>query len=157
MGMNLEAVFVANPTATIANNDLLYVVKSGTTDSAITGANLKALFAPAPSWVDETGATVTMITNTGYTSDDGATLVTFSLPTASAIGDFVEINGKGAGLWSIAQATGQQIHNGTSATTSGASGSLSSVNQFDCVRLRCLTANTIWTVVSQQSSGLTVV
>jgi hypothetical protein len=108
-------------------------------------------------WVDETGASVTMATNTGYTSDDGATLVTFTLPTTSAIGDWVEINGKGAGLWKIAQAAGQQIHIGTVATTSGVGGSLASVNQFDNVRLRCLTANTIWTVVSQQSSGLTVV
>lgn len=108
-------------------------------------------------WVDETGSSVTMATNTGYTSDDGSTLVTFTLPTASAIGDWVEINGKGTGLWKIAQATGQQIHIGTSATTSGATGSLASVNQYDNVRLRCLTANTIWTVVAQQSSGLTVV
>lgn len=108
-------------------------------------------------WVDQTGASVTMAANTGYTSDDGASLVTFTLPTSSAIGDWVEINGKGSGLWTIAQATGQQIHNGTVATTSGAGGSLASVNQYDCVRLRCLTANTIWAVVSQQSSGLTVV
>jgi hypothetical protein len=108
-------------------------------------------------WVDQTSASVIMATNTGYTSDDGASLVTFTLPTTSTIGDFVEINGKGSGLWTIAQATGQQIHIGTSTTTSGATGSLSSVNQYDCVRLRCLTANTIWTVVSQQSSGLTVV
>ncbi len=98
-----------------------------------------------------------MATNTGYTSDDGASLVTFTLPTTSAIGDWIEINGKGSGLWTIAQATGQQIHINGSATTSGATGSLSSVGQFDNVRLRCLTANTIWTVVSQQSTGLTVV
>ena len=121
---------------------------SGSVSIAISGAD---------QWVDETGSSVTMTTNTGYTSDDGASLVTFTLPTTSAIGDWVEINGKGAGLWKIAQATGQQIHIGTSATTSGATGSLSSVNQFDNVRLRCLTANTIWTVVSQQSSGLTIV
>jgi hypothetical protein len=109
-------------------------------------------------WVDQTGASVTMATNTGYTSDDGATLVTFTLPTTSAIGDFVEINGKGSGLWKIAQAAGQQINiSGGTATTSGTGGSLASVNQFDCVRLRCVTANTIWNVVSQQSTGLTVV
>jgi hypothetical protein len=107
-------------------------------------------------WVDQTSASVTMATNTGYTSDDGATLVTFTLPTASAIGDWVEINGKGSGLWTIAQASGQQIHFGSSATTSGASGTLSSTLQYDCVRLRCITANTIWVVVSVQGN-LTVV
>jgi hypothetical protein len=107
-------------------------------------------------WVDETGSSVTMTTNTGYTSDDGSNLVTFTLPTTSAIGDFVEINGKGSGLWTIAQAAGQQIHFGTSTTTSGTGGSLSSINQYDCVRLKCLTANTIWTVFPVQGN-LTVV
>lgn len=99
-------------------------------------------------WVDQTTGSVTMTANTGYTSDDGASLVTFTLPTSSAIGDFVEINGKGSGLYTIAQATGQQIHFGNLTTTSGASGSVSSTLQYDCIRLRCLTANTIWGVVS---------
>ena len=44
-------------------------------------------------WVDQTTTPITMATNTGYTSDDGASLVTFTLPTTSAIGDIVEING----------------------------------------------------------------
>jgi hypothetical protein len=102
----------------------------------------------ATPWVDETGSSVTMAANTGYTSDDGASLVTFTLPSTAAIGDFVEINGKGAGGWIIAQATGQQIHFGTVSTTSGAGGSLASSAQYDCVRLRCITANTIFVVVS---------
>lgn len=99
-------------------------------------------------WVDQTTGTVTMTANTGYTSDDGASLVTFTLPTTSAIGDFVEINGKGSGLYTIAQATGQQIHFGNIASTSGAGGSVSSTLQYDCIKLRCITANTIWVVVS---------
>ena len=107
-------------------------------------------------WVDETSTPVTMATNTGYTSDDGATPVVFTLPVTSAIGDYVEINGKGAGFWTIAQATSQQINFGNKATTSGAGGSLASTLQFDNVRLRCLTASTIWTVVSSQGN-LTVV
>lgn len=108
-------------------------------------------------WVDETGSSVTMTANTGYTSDDGASLVTFTLPATSAIGDWVEINGKGSGGWTIAQASGQQIHVNGSATTLGATGTLSSTNQYDCVRLRCITANTIWVVASMQSTGLTIV
>lgn len=108
-------------------------------------------------WVDQTTPSVTMTANVGYTSDAGASLVTFTLPISSAIGDSVEIVGKGSGGWTIAQASGQQIFVSPSNTTSGASGSLSSVNQYDCVKLRCLTANDSWTVVSQQSSGLTIV
>lgn len=113
--------------------------------------------AGANQWVDETGSSVTMAVNTGYTSDDGASLVTFTLPTTSAIGDWVEINGKGAGGWTIAQATGQLIHINGSTTTSGAGGSLASTGQYDAVKLRCLTANTVWECVAMQSTGLTVV
>jgi len=109
------------------------------------------------SWVDQVSTPVTMTTNTGYTTDDGATLVTFTLPTTSAIGDFVEINGKGSGGWTIAQAAGQQIHANGVATTLGATGTLSSTGQYDCVKLRCITENTIWDVVAMQSTGLTYV
>ena len=73
---------------------------------------------------------------------------TLTLPTTSAIGDWVEINGKGAGLFTIAQAAGQQINFAGNASTLGATGSVSSILQYANIRLRCITANTIWTVVS---------
>lgn len=120
-------------------------------------ASITVASSGADPWVDQTTATVTMAVNTGYTSDAGASLITFTLPATSAIGDWIEINGKAAGGWKIAQAAGQQIKVSPSATTSGVGGSLASANQLDCVTLRCITANTIWTVVSQQSAGLTVV
>jgi hypothetical protein len=154
--------------ATLTNGQII-IGSTGATPSAATltagtgititngAASITIASNGANPWVDETGSSVTMTANTGYTSDDGASLVTFTLPTSSAIGDWVEINGKGAGGWKIAQATGQQIHVGNVASTSGASGSVSSSNQWDCVRLRCVTANTIWVVVSQQSSVLTIV
>lgn len=103
-------------------------------------------------WDDVTTASVAMDANTGYTANNGATLVVLSLPATSAVGDFVEVNGKGAGLWEIDQAAGQQIHFGNVSTTLGATGTLSSTLQYDNVRLRCITANTIWTVVSSQGS-----
>ena len=108
-------------------------------------------------WVDQTTSSVTMIPNTGYTSDAGATLVTFALPTTSSIGDWIEINGKGSGGWIITQNGFQQIHIGNGATSFGATGSISSVNQYDCIRLRCTTASAIWVTVSQQSSGFSVI
>lgn len=127
---------------------------TGIAISSVTGA-ITISSNGASVWVDETGASVTMAVNTGYTSDDGASLVTFTLPATAAIGDSVEINGKGAGGWTIVEGSGQSIHFGNQ-TTTATSGSLSSTNQYDCVKLRCLTANTLFTVVSSVGN-LTVV
>jgi hypothetical protein len=107
--------------------------------------------------VNQTTASVTMVSNTFYLSNAGASLVTFTLPIVSAIGDWIEISGFGTGLWKIAQASGQQINFSITSSTLGAGGSIASVNKGDCVRLRCSVANTIWAVMSQSSTGLTVV
>lgn len=130
-----------NPVAATLTAGVGITITNGAGSITISGSG-------SSGWVDQTTGTVTMTANTGYTSDDGASEITFTLPTTSAIGDFVEINGKGSGLYIIAQATGQQIHFGNLATTSGATGTVTSTLQFDCIRLRCLTANTIWVVVS---------
>jgi hypothetical protein len=136
-----------------------WLANSGTAGFVLT-ANAGAppswqVAAAGSTWVDQTTASVTMAVNTGYTANAGASLITFTLPAASAIGDYVEINGLAAGLWIIAQAAGQQIQVAPNATTAGVGGSLASINQYDCVRLRCVVANTVWAVVSQQSTGLT--
>lgn len=104
------------------------------------------------SWVRQTTASVNMVANTGYTSDAGATLVTYHLPTVAGYGDWVEINGKGSGLYTIAQAAGQQIILATQSTTLGISGSVSSQIAGNNIRLRCITPNTIWTAVSEIGS-----
>jgi hypothetical protein len=130
-------------------NPVAATLTAGTGISVTNGAGSITIAASGSAgWVDQTTASVTMAVNTGYTSDNGASLVTFTLPVTASIGDFVEINGKGSGLFTIAQASGQIIHFGNLASTSGAGGSVSSVLQYDCIRLRCVTANTTWSVVS---------
>lgn len=107
-------------------------------------------------WVDQTTTSVTMTTNTGYVADN-ASLVTFTLPTTASIGDSFEIVGKGAGLWTIAQNSGQTIHFNNQATTAGTGGSISSVTQYDCIMLRCITANTTFAVTNSMGANFTVV
>lgn len=102
--------------------------------------------------VDQTSGSVTMTSNRLYVTDNGASLVTYTLPTSSSIGDVVEIIGKSSGLWKIAQASGQQISIGSSASTLGATGFVSATLLSDCVRLVCTTANTIWTDASVQGN-----
>lgn len=108
-------------------------------------------------FVDQTTNSVTMAVNTVYLCDAGASLITFTLPPSSVIGSWLMILGNSSGGWTIAQTAGQVIKVSPATTTIGVVGSLSSVNQFDCVTLRCIAANTGWVVVSQQSVGLTIV
>lgn len=105
-------------------------------------------------WVDQTSASVTMAVNTGYVADN-AGLVTLTLPATAALGSRFQVVGKGAGGWTIAQASGQSIKFGTSTTTT-TTGSLASTNANDCVELVCTTANTVFTVFSAQGN-ITVV
>lgn len=99
-------------------------------------------------WVFQTTSSVTMSVNTGYTSAAGVSLVTFTLPTSALIGDWIEINGRSSGLYTLAQAAGQQIKFGNISSTAGAGGSVSSTNDNDCIRLRCSAIPGVWTVVS---------
>jgi hypothetical protein len=106
-------------------------------------------------WTDVTGTTQTMAINNGYTANNAGT-VTFTLPTTAAYGTTMAVVGKGAGGWSIAQSSGQIIHFGVSNTTSGATGTLSSTKQYDCVFLLCTVANNEFTVYDS-IGNLTVV
>ena len=98
-------------------------------------------------WNEETGNSAIMVINNGYISNN-AGLVTFTLPTTSAIGDIVRVTGKGTGGWLIAQNAGETIFFGTSTTTPGVGGSLASTADRDTVELVCVAANDDWNVIS---------
>jgi hypothetical protein len=70
------------------------------------------------------------------------------------LGDVVAVAGLGAAGWVLQANTGQTIHYGSSATTSG--GTLTSTNLYDQVEVVCLVNNTTWGVRFSFSSGLTV-
>ena len=106
-------------------------------------------------YTEVTGTSQTMAADNEYTANN-AGLVTLTLPTTAAIGTTIIVNGKGAGGFLIAQNSSQLIHFGSVVTTTGVSGSLASTNQWDNVRLKCVTANTTWIVQSAQGN-LTVV
>ena len=72
------------------------------------------------------------------------------------VGDIIEIVGKGAGGWLIAQNAGQTIHFGSSDTTTGAGGSLASTNRYNSIYLVCITANTDF-LVKTSGGNITVV
>lgn len=127
----------------------------GTTTSA-TGSTI-TITSPAGglTWTDVSGTSATMAINNGYVADN-AGLVTLTLPTTAAFGSTIAVLGKGAGGWTIAQSSGQTIRYGSTTTTSGATGTLSSNTAADGVVLICTTANNVFTALNG-SGTLTVV
>ena len=158
MSMNINQVYIANPSTSLPGTALIYAGLSpfgAGNDTAILVSNL-LLQIPGATVTNVTGAAQNLAPNQNYISNR-ATLITFALPAAAAIGTIIEIAGLGAGGWIISQGAGQQILIGSSATTSGAGGSLASTNRYDTIRLMCVTANTIFTVLSGVTTGFTIV
>jgi len=103
-------------------------------------------------WNEETGTSATMSVDNGYIANN-VSLVTLTLPTTAAVGSVVRVAGKGAGGWRIAQNAGETIYwDSNTATTTGATGSLDSSDQYDAVELVCITANTDWVVLSSKGN-----
>lgn len=98
-------------------------------------------------WVDVTGTSDDLEANTGYIANNAA-LVTLTLPATATVGDTIIVTGLGAGGWTIAQNAGQLIHFGSSDTTTGAGGSLSSTDPSDTLTLVCVVTNTTFNVIS---------
>lgn len=122
----------------------------GTSTLTITGGGSGGL-----TWNEVTGTSQAMAVDNGYIANN-AGLVTLTLPATAALGSVIRVAGKGAGLWSIAQNAGQTIHFGSLDTTTGATGHLDSILQYDCVELLCVTANTEFVVISVMGN-LTIV
>jgi hypothetical protein len=100
--------------------------------------------------VNQTSGTASLVTNKIYITNNGASLVTYTLPASAALGDYIEIVGNSSGGWKIAQNANQSIKYGKRTTTTGISGFLSSTLQYNCIKLRCIVAgtSTIYVVVS---------
>lgn len=100
-------------------------------------------------WHNIVAVGAALVAENGYVAD-AVGLLTFTLPTDSALGDTIKLMGKGAGGWTVTYGANQNIIYGKSTTTT-TTGSLSSTNANDCVELICSTASVtqpIFTVFS---------
>lgn len=99
-------------------------------------------------WSVVTGTTQSAAVNSGYIANN-AGQVAVTLPAVSAVGDIVSVTGiNNATGWKISQNAGNQIFFGTSSTTAGTGGSLTSAATRDAVQLLCTSVNANWQVLS---------
>lgn len=82
----------------------------------------------------------------GYITSGGSR-VNITLPTTAAVGSIIEVFNLNANGWSISQNTSQYIIFGAVQTTT-TTGSLSSTQIGDSIKLICVVANNGWAVVS---------
>lgn len=140
-----------------SSNPVLATITAGTGIAVTNGAGsiTIATSGSGTTWTEVTGTSQALAVNNGYIANN-AGLVTLTLPTTAALGDTIYILGKGAGLWRIAQNASQFINIVSTSTTTGVGGSLTATEQFDCITVRCTTANNGW-VASTIVGNLTVV
>lgn len=141
---------------TTATGNFQQVSGLGTSGQVLTSAGAGAL----PTWANGTsgayvsisGTTQAAVVNTNYLVAN-ASQTTITLPATAAIGNTVGVDGHGAGGWIITANTGQTINIGQTASSSG--GTVTSAAANNCLLLRCVVANTTWTMVAGgPSSGL---
>lgn len=94
-------------------------------------------------------ANQTAAVNNGYFCNKAGTL-TLALPASSAVGDTIEVTNENTALGvQFTQASGQQILIGSTNTTSGATGTLTSSTVGNTLKIVCKVANTIWRATSE--------
>jgi len=107
-------------------------------------------------WSEIVGTSVNMVVSNGYILNNAA-LITATLPVTAAIGSVIILQGKGAGLFSIAQNPGQTINFGSTPTTTGTGGSITATNRYDSIQVVCITADTTFAVLTGPQGSFTVV
>ena len=98
-------------------------------------------------WTEVVGITQAMGIDTAYVANNAA-LVTLTLPATAIFGSIVKVQGKGLGLFKIAQNALQTVHYGDQDTTTGIGGSLDAENQYDSISIVCIVENTDWAIYS---------
>ncbi len=110
--------------------------------------NLDTTAAPSLTWSVVTGTTQAAAVNAGYIANNAGQVV-ITLPSTAAVGTKQAVTGiNNATGWKIAQNASQQIFFGTSSTTAGITGALTSTATRDTIEMVCVVANLTWNVLN---------
>lgn len=127
---------------------IINIIGAGTiTVSGNAVTNTLTISNAEPAWTS-ISSSQTLAINTGYFCVSPGGALSLLLPPTSSQGDIIAVALDGATSFTITQGSGQSIVYGNQTTTVGPSGSLSSLQQGDSVRLACRIPNQRWFVTS---------
>ncbi len=143
-GLLLTAGEVAIGTTSGDPTGALITGSGNVTVTSSSGAIAVSLTGPASFvWSAAASSPITGIINTGYYVTN-ASATTIDVPATFQAGATLAVVGQGAGGWILQMNTGQTLHIGNQSTSSG--GTLTSSNQYDCIEILCVVANTTFVV-----------
>lgn len=99
---------------------------------------------------------INVLNNDGQLKTNSINVITkngagsYSLPTAPAVNDTMEIIGVNS-VWTITQIAGQKIINDENTTSTGTSGNLTANSGYCAARFICLSANS-WSLISARGN-----
>lgn len=144
-------------TLTIAANSSQEFIFSREASDYVVFGNQQTASSSSSTFNLVTTTSATLLPSNEYMTDN-VSLVTLTLSPTWSQGDKCRIVGKGAGLWKIAQNSGQQIvFLGQTPTTVGTSGSITATQMYQVMELECLTANSLFSVTYASGYPYTVV
>lgn len=103
--------------------------------------------------VNQNTSSATLAAQTMYITNNGASLVTYTLPATVAQGTVIKIVGSSVGGWKVAQNANGFINQGGQVTTVGTGGSISSTSKADSIELTAIDATTNAWIVSGSNGG----
>lgn len=143
------AVQCGGTTSTAAHQSIASVGTSGqvlTSNGAGVLPTFQAAAGGGLTWNSQASGSATLAIGNAYWTNNGASLVTYTLPTTAAQFTIIQVLGSSSGGWKIAQIAGQSIVAGNLTSTVGTGGSVQSTTATDGVTILCTTANTTWQV-----------
>jgi len=143
--------YTATQVTTVGYIDKPLMVALSTTAAFFT--NMRGKIIPSPTVVNQASSSVTMVAGSTYLINNGASLVTLTMPASTAVGDTFTIVGQSSGGW-LLQLVGSQVIN-TGAASTSAAGSLADGSRYDCVTVVCTVANTSFVCLNGYGSFIT--
>lgn len=101
-------------------------------------------------WINVTSLTQDMEGDNGYVANNAGQVV-FTLPATAAFGQRIRVAGYGSGGWQILFNAAQNVIVGNVVATT-ATGTISSVSQYDQIELLCVVANTTFLTLNMQGN-----